>query len=456
MHRVWKIFSVLGAVTLLSPCPAQAEADPIPTIVVSAEGLADPNYYRDQSIAYDEALRDAKGQAVEKAVGCFVSSRTVVENYALVSDRLISKSDGLIKSVFKVVNGGVQADGFYHVWIKAEIFAKPLSESLNQLSGKERSFLIKERGNPVVSVGILVESPESGERQECHTCNTEISSALMHFGYRVISDKKALEEKEARIKMMVSQGYPGQLASTFIRKMSDISVMGMVNLRKSPKINLAGIDVQTTLLTAWSLEAVDNHTSQIIFARNFQPPRGVMYNNEDEAVLKVGKQIGEVFSKDLFKSYIMRPSHEILMIVSGFEDRSLAKMLKKELIGVRAVLNVNFKEFLAGGETVFDVEFAGGREHFSNIVEDAVLGPLNRKFGKDAFHITEEHGDILRIAFDSSNLRQPFEEVLEEGAPLQLVADAPPERLREVVKSEELKQKVVKANPDAGKALMDL
>lgn len=453
----WKICSHTLIAVLLWLLPAWAQGNRVPVIVVSAEGLSDPNYYVDKTVAFDEALRDAKRQAVEKAVGCFVSSHTIVENYTLVRDQFISKTEGLIKSVLKTVNGGVQDDGFYHVWIKAEVYARPMDDTVRELSRDERIAIIRQDENPIVSVGLTVVYPDMGRVvHKCQVCDTEIRNRLKQFGYKVISEDQAKGVQEQQIKLMVSQGFSKAVVSTFTRKASDISVTGRIKLKKSPVVEISGLRVQTTLLTAWSLEATDNHTSEIIFARNFRPARGEMFNDEDEAIMGLGERIGQIFSRDLFKDHVMRPTHTIMLTVSGIEKRAVAKLFKKDLLGIRAVINVTFREFLAGGDTVFEVEFAGNREYLTDIIDSVMLKALNRKYGENAFRVQEEHGDVLRLSVDSQKLRQPFSEILETGVPIQLAGDVPAERLQEVVKSKALKEKVVGVNKDAKKALVDL
>ena len=433
------LFIFALSISLLGSTLSAAQLKP-PVIVVSAEGLSDPNYYKDKAMAYDEALRDAKRQAIEKAVGCFVSTETLVENYTLIHDRIISQSRGVIKRVLKVVNGGVQPDGFYHVWIKAEVYAAPLRNALRTLSRSERMAMIKERGNPTFSVGLYIESPDTwGRKIPCEVCNREIQNRLKHFGYKVISEEEAERQKKERIKFMMAQGLTREIASQIVKKPSDISINGLIRLRKSPKIKLeSGLEVQTTILTAWSLEAIDNHTSEIIFAENFRPPRGVIYNDEDEAIMDVGSKVGNIFSKDIFKDYILKPTHDVILTFVGIPDRNLAKLMKKELLGIRSVLNVTFREFLANGETVFEVEFAGSREQLTDILDGVVLAAFNKKYGRGTFSIEEEHGDVVRIIVNNPDAIT--REKLEEDVPTQLVA-ATPTRVKEVVKSTELTKK---------------
>jgi len=45
-----------------------------------------------KDIARDHAIKDALRKAVEQAVGTFIFSETVVENYEVLSDRIYSKA----------------------------------------------------------------------------------------------------------------------------------------------------------------------------------------------------------------------------------------------------------------------------------------------------------------------------------------------------------------------------
>jgi len=99
---------------------------------------------------------------------------------------------------------------------------------------------------------------------------------------------------------------------------------------------------------------------------------------------------------------------------------------------------VTFREFLANGDTVFEVEFAGPREQLSDILDGVVLKSLNEKYGAKTFVIQEERGDIVKIRVDKE--KALTREKIDGGVPTQLV-NASPERVKEVVKSPELTEK---------------
>ena len=87
----------LAAALAATPAMAQKKADPVDiqaapdagpppeqeTMVVTAEGLADPHseaYKKDKGLLLDDLRRDAKAQILEKAVGSYVETSTLMEN----------------------------------------------------------------------------------------------------------------------------------------------------------------------------------------------------------------------------------------------------------------------------------------------------------------------------------------------------------------------------------------
>jgi hypothetical protein len=95
------------------------------TKTVTAEGVSViQNGAKD--IARDAAVEDAQKRAVEQAVGILIDSQTQVENYQLISDKILSQTKGYIK---RYSIAGETVDGtLLRVRINAEV-------SLGQLTG---------------------------------------------------------------------------------------------------------------------------------------------------------------------------------------------------------------------------------------------------------------------------------------------------------------------------------
>ncbi len=67
-----------------------------------------------KDIARDYAIKDDLKKAVEQAVGTFISSETVVENYEVLSDRIYSKAEGYVAE-YKVLRDKEEGD-LYSLW----------------------------------------------------------------------------------------------------------------------------------------------------------------------------------------------------------------------------------------------------------------------------------------------------------------------------------------------------
>ena len=107
---------------------------------VEAEGIA-TILQGNTDIARDKAIVDAQRKAVEQAVGVLMSSESIVENYDLLSDRILTQSAGYIKS-YQVLDE--KKDGNeYRVRIQADIGLGDLKTDVEAIQ-----HLIRQKGNP--------------------------------------------------------------------------------------------------------------------------------------------------------------------------------------------------------------------------------------------------------------------------------------------------------------------
>ncbi len=112
--------------SLLIVCVFSAWAQETKT--VSAEGVAAiQGGARD--IARDAAIEDAQKRAVEQAIGILIDSQTQVENYQLISDKILSQTKGYIKR-YNVTGESVDSD-LLRVRINAEVALGRLTEDLS-------------------------------------------------------------------------------------------------------------------------------------------------------------------------------------------------------------------------------------------------------------------------------------------------------------------------------------
>ncbi len=432
--RRTRAFLGIGALCLallLSPLPGRAQPE---SIVVSAEGLADPEaetYQRDKGLILDALREDARRQVVEKAVGTFVESATLVENYELIHDRVLTRSKGLIKRIVKESDPWLGEDGFMHMLLKAEVYLTGVREAVETMSRAERLNLIQEHGNPRIAVSVSVRDAERGTNvppERSAIAENVVKERISGFGYRVWSEREKGQGEE------------------------DFEIHGEVKfMPRSVRLEASGLTLTKYVLTSWTVNCTASDTGEEIYF-NTKVPKSKGWASEDEALEEIGRLIGREFSREFFEDHLMRPSRIFQLQVAGLPDYDTGMLLKKELIGLRPVLNVDLRDFDADGQSVYEVEFSGKRGNFVRIVNDTVVKPLNLKLEADVFRLTAARGDSVDLAFrpegDVDEVVRKFEEM-----PPASLADAPAGRLESLDLAEASMKKVAEINPDAARKL---
>ena len=124
MTRLVKSLCMAVLVVAALACPVIAQE----SRTVTAEGVAAiQGDARD--IARDAAIEDAQKRAVEQAIGILIDSQTQVENYQLISDRILSQTKGYIKR-YNVTSETVDS-GLLRVRINAEVALGQLTDDLS-------------------------------------------------------------------------------------------------------------------------------------------------------------------------------------------------------------------------------------------------------------------------------------------------------------------------------------
>jgi hypothetical protein len=412
--------------------PALAAAPPASeTLVVSAEGLADPAaeiYQSDKGLLLDALRQDALRQCVEKTVGTMVDSSTLVENFTLVQDRVLTRSKGLIKRVLKQSDPWLGEDGFMHLLVKAEVYLGQVKEAVADLSRTERIDLIKEYGNPKIAVLVEVRDAARGGDvvvERSAVAENLLKERLSGFGYRVWA---VADASDARTKG------------------ADFLISGEAKFKAlSARLPTSGITVTKHVLTSWTVQCKDVQTEEELYFNN-KGPRAKSWADEDAALEDIGRMIGEEFSQDFFERHLMAPTRIFQMQIDGLADYDTGVLLKKELIGLRPVINVELRDYRADGSSLFEVEFSGQRGNFAQILNASVIAPLNAKLGRSAFRLVSSSGQAVRLTCDSG--KDPAEMVAAfNSLPPASLADAPPERLRELIQSDTAQAKVQAINP---------
>ncbi len=168
--------------------------------VVEADGAA-PYNAADILATKRSSLVDAQKNAVEKAVGVFVSGRTMVEKAVAIENNILARTDGYVKK-YDIVKEW-QDGGLYYTRIRALVALKDLQQDL-----KEMSLLgSTELSRPHVAVNITEKIQKDIVEEK--PASTALQKELTDNGYNIAATEKDSIPPDLVIKGTAS-AYPFQ------------------------------------------------------------------------------------------------------------------------------------------------------------------------------------------------------------------------------------------------------
>lgn len=189
---------------------------------VTVEGRA-PLVSGSTASARDAALGDAMRHAVEQVVGTLVDSRTLVENFVTVRDRIYSASDGYV-SRYDVLAEGVEADGqTYHVRILATVRRGRVKDDL----ASYRILQVKTGRKRVMVVGEADPAAEIAAQEAASYVAAAVAganAALAEREFRVF-DAEATAKVAARIGLAAGTQGESELVRSALAQGAELCVL---------------------------------------------------------------------------------------------------------------------------------------------------------------------------------------------------------------------------------------
>jgi len=200
MRTIIKAFFSFTAISLLSLSAFYETSAAREIEIQEAVGSA-RMYSREEKKARDDTLRDAMKKAVEQGVGTVLASETEVENFQVVSDRILKKSKGTIKS-YRILREGAVDNGInYEVVISAVVDDDLLNQSMEsfrlmqQMTGRKTVFIVY---NPNVQ-GDLPLNPKNGDHFNL------IETAVLAINKKFIERRFSILDFERYKKVMLNR-----------------------------------------------------------------------------------------------------------------------------------------------------------------------------------------------------------------------------------------------------------
>ncbi len=403
----------------LPSTPAVGAVEDSPrTMTISAVGIADPSdprFVADPGLLRTSLREETKRELIEKAVGLYVQSNSMAQNYGVLRDKFLNRSGDFIEAVLQEDAPLTGKDGLVTMNARATVRIRDVQKSLNQMSKDERVDFIRNNGDPRIAVTInTIGAAEASAAKRSQVAENVLKEKIQSFGFRTWNEESG-------------------------DKKPDFAVQGEAKFKKlSVKLEASGLVLERTVITSWTIKCVDKKSGEEVYF-NTTIPQKAAWSSEDEALADIGRLIGEEFSKNFFLQHFHFVGQKVKLNLSGLPDEGFAKRLLNEMSGLRNILGVSASK--TGSESRFDLDLSGGMVNLSDLVSGGVAMPLNRKFGKTCFSVTGTKGNEVSMSFDPS-CKDPAVLTRLDSAPPASLYEAPTAKRQAIVKNPELLKKL--------------
>jgi eukaryotic-like serine/threonine-protein kinase len=362
------------------PAVAAANTPPVEpgTLVISALGLVDPGDARfngDLAAAQLEARNHAKRQLVEKALALYVDKTSLDGHYGLIERKLLSNSGAFIRSVLHEGAAETGKAGLLETQTRAVVSLRDVQKSLNQLSREERIEFIRNQGDPKISIRIDIADADGAGmgRERSQLAENVVKDRIKSFGFRVWS---------------LENDNPAAANA----QVADFAIRGEVKVKQlSTRLPASGLTITKTALNSWTLKAIETSTGEEVYLST-RLPSGQSWASEEQALADIGKLVGDEFSRNFFLQHFAFRTQRTHLIFTGLPEAGGAMMLR-ELRGLRAVLDAQ----LLAEPGRFALQLREGSA--PDIVQEAIVRPLNTKLGMDCFALGGVAATEVTIAY---------------------------------------------------------
>ena len=300
----------------------------------------------DRAGAFSLAQKAALREAVEVGVGTLISAETRVENFMVLEDHILSRTDGYIRS-YQVLSHGPIDDETYQVQIEAVVELGNLHKRLDALE-----LLIAHAGNPyILCLGRDEYDFETGRVRD-------LTATVL---------RQHLQNKSARFNLsaplQIKAGLLEQAASLGFEQGADIVVRAEALVREVPELQVPFTQASLKGLGLYSatadmrVEALWTDTGEV-FASLVHSERGADVNLQTAAEKAIRNGMEKLSAKLVIKlaenwREKMYSGRLVRLLVRGDIERvgSFENAFPHQVIGVEKLYRRSYEE----GVAVFDL-----------------------------------------------------------------------------------------------------
>jgi len=338
-------------IALLCLCGgAGARGQELQTIMVKGEGWFEGS---DWTIGKDRALQDALRKAVEQAVGTMVSSETRVQNFQLLSDEILTQTEGYVQN-YQILSEKQDKDkNVYEVTIQASVATGPLKEKLQALG-----ILLRQVGKPRIMILIAEQNigqqyysywwgQQRGEQTDLTIAENTIMDRFREKGFDFVDHSAQSKDIKATPAFQVAE--LNDRAAITLGKQADAEVVIVGKALAKSVGNIAGTAMKSVQANI-SLRAIQADDGRVL-SSGAEHAAAVHIDEVTagaEALKKASVKISDKMIGDIIQNFQKRVGATTLvqLNITGLSDHEdlvkFKNILQSQVRGVEGVYERSF------------------------------------------------------------------------------------------------------------------
>lgn len=387
MVRMLRFISLLFAfITALSLTAFTQESQ-----TVSAEGVAVVQGSA-KDIARDAAIEDAQKRAVEQAVGILIDSQTMVENFQVISDKILSQTKGYLKRYN--ITGESMDGNLLRVRINAEVALGKLTEDLSGIG-----ILLGQMHKPRTIILIAEQNighewyawwwGYHGEQTDMGVVENTFIDVFTQKGFEFIDHQTASKEIKVTAAYKIQDLTATQAKTIGGQVDAEVVIVGKALSKLYGNVGGGMISVQADL----SAKAIRTDTGQVIAAVTTHAA-GVHITPETagiEALKKASTSAAEQMMEKILAVYSKEAggTRSINITVTGLNKAQFVKFKDVLRNQVRGIKELHERSF-SGNTAKISVD----SKNSTQVVSDELLG---KDFGTFSVDVVSSTANSLEL-----------------------------------------------------------
>jgi hypothetical protein len=352
MIALWLALSLFCGVPLFAGWP-------LGDVEVTAEGVG-PNE--------NDALLQAKRNAVEEGLGTLLVSETEIKNFVLQKDVILTKTVGAVKQV-NVLASEKRENGGHRVRINAVVSMASIRDDLMALK-----ILLESMDRPRMMVAIREQGGTSAQ--------TAIVDYLKEKAFELVdpATMAARMQKDDDIVRNATLGDPVAAARIGAENGAEYAIVGAVEKRvmKSDVLGNTGMKSGQAVITA---KVVNCSSAQIVASKSARSAS--VHVSEavamDAAAEKAAKKL---MDRELFEKIVasfqdmVNQGIDLSVTIEGVADYKVQQSVSGVIAGIDGVVDTRKRAF-GGGRLELAVQFKGNADVFADAADGISVGEKN-------------------------------------------------------------------------------